>query len=48
MKAEARKLVTTRLVWGFLGTLVAFSVIVSLAVVLGSATDDAVGFVSSV
>ena len=48
VRSEARKLATTRLVWGFLGTLVVFSVIVAVAVVLGSATDDAVGFVSTV
>lgn len=48
VRSEARKLATTRLVWGFLGVLVVFSVIVAVAVVLGSATDDAVGFVSTV
>ncbi|MFO7777149.1 MAG: hypothetical protein R6V28_02225 [Nitriliruptoraceae bacterium] len=47
LKAESRKLVTTRLLWGFLGTLVLFSSIVAVAVVLGSATDDAVGFVDT-
>lgn len=47
LKAEGRKLVTTRLLWGFLGALVLFSVIVAIAVVLGSATDDAVGFVDT-
>ena len=47
LKAEGRKLVTTRLLWGFLGTLVLFSVVVAAAVVLGSGTDDAVGFVDS-
>jgi hypothetical protein len=46
-KAEGRKLVTTRLPWGFLGALVLFSVVVAVAVVLGSATDDAVGFVDT-
>ena len=48
LKAEGRKLVTTRLPWGFLGALVLFSIIVAAAVVLGSATDDAVGFVDTV
>lgn len=47
LKAESRKLVTTRLPWGFLGALVLFSIIVAVAVVLGSATDDAVGFVDT-
>lgn len=47
LKAEGRKLVTTRLLWGFLGALVLFSVIVAVAVVLGSGTDDAVGFVDT-
>jgi ABC-2 type transport system permease protein len=47
LKAEGRKLVTTRLLWGFLGALVLFSIIVAVAVVLGSATDDAVGFVDT-
>jgi ABC-2 type transport system permease protein len=47
LTSEGRKLVTTRLLWGFLGALVLFSVIVAVAVVLGSATDDAVGFVDT-
>jgi ABC-2 type transport system permease protein len=47
LKAEGRKLVTTRLLWGFLGALVLFSVVVAVAVVLGSGTDDAVGFVDT-
>lgn len=47
LKAEGRKLVTTRLLWGFLSALVLFSIIVAVAVVLGSATDDAVGFVDT-
>lgn len=47
LKAEGRKLATTRLPWGFLGALVLFSVIVAVAVVHGSATDDALGFVDT-
>lgn len=47
LQSEGRKLITTRLLWGFLGALVLFSVIVAIAVVLGSATDDAVGFVDT-
>jgi len=47
LKAEGRKLATTRLLWGFLAALVLFSIIVAVAVVLGSATDDAVGFVDT-
>lgn len=47
LKSEGRKLVTTRLLWGFLGALVLFSTVVAVAVVLGSGTDDAVGFVDT-